>query len=83
MAALSIRDLDDAVKARLQVRAAGHGRSMEAEVREILTAAVTEPQEDVGLARALLDRFGGAGGADLDLPARNELPWAAAVDLGS
>jgi plasmid stability protein len=56
---------------------------MEAEVREILTAAVTEPQEDVGLARALLDRFGSAGGADLDLPARSELPRAAAVDLGS
>ena len=83
VAALSIRDLDDAVKARLQVRAAGHGRSMEAEARDILTAAVTEPQEDVGLARALLDRFGGAWGVDLDLSARSELPRAAAVDLGS
>jgi len=35
MAALSIRNLDDHVKERLRVRAAQHGRSMEAEVRAI------------------------------------------------
>jgi len=37
MAALSIRGLDETVKRRLQSRAASHGRSMEAEVRAILT----------------------------------------------
>jgi len=40
VAALSIRDLDDRVRERLRVRAAQHGRSMEAEIRAILTDAV-------------------------------------------
>ena len=45
LSALSIRNLDDQVKERLAVRAARHGRSMEAEVRAILTDAVAEPGE--------------------------------------
>ncbi len=40
MAALTIRNLDDSVKAKLRVRAAHNGRSMEAEVRAILSDAV-------------------------------------------
>ncbi|MDQ3503398.1 MAG: Arc family DNA-binding protein, partial [Actinomycetota bacterium] len=43
MAAVSIRDLDDDVRERLRVRAARHGRSMEAEIRAILAEAVREP----------------------------------------
>ncbi len=39
MAVLNIRRLPDEVYARLRVRAARAGRSMEAEAREILTAA--------------------------------------------
>ncbi len=35
MATLTIRNLDPAIKERLRVRAAEHGRSMEAEVRVI------------------------------------------------
>ncbi|KNX39341.1 FitA-like ribbon-helix-helix domain-containing protein [Luteipulveratus halotolerans] len=37
MATITVRDLDDGVRDRLKVRAAEHGRSMEAEVRQILT----------------------------------------------
>jgi len=48
MAALTIHNLDDEVKAKLRARAAKHGRSMEAEAREILTAAVDEPQPQQG-----------------------------------
>ncbi|MGA2928982.1 MAG: Arc family DNA-binding protein, partial [Solirubrobacteraceae bacterium] len=40
MAAISIRNLDDDIKNRLRVRAARHGRSMESEIRVILTQAV-------------------------------------------
>lgn len=40
MAQLIVRRLDDAVAARLKVRAALNGRSTEAEVRAILAAAV-------------------------------------------
>lgn len=45
MATLTVRDLDDSVRDRLRVRAAHHGRSMEAEVRAILTDAVASPVE--------------------------------------
>ncbi|HZR48909.1 MAG TPA: toxin-antitoxin system [Streptosporangiaceae bacterium] len=80
MAALSIRDLDEGVKRRLQARAAHHGRSMEAEARAIITEAVLEPADSAGLFTALLDRFGQLGGVDLDLPERTEP--ARAADFG-
>lgn len=70
MAALSIRDLEDDVKERLRIRAAHHGRSMEAEVRAILTQAVRDPDDSDGLFHAILDCFGEGGGAELDLPPR-------------
>ena len=37
---LTIRNLAEPVKQKLQMQAASHGRSMEAEAREILTMAV-------------------------------------------
>jgi plasmid stability protein len=78
--AVSIRNLDDRVKERLRLRAARHGRSMEAEMRAILTEAVSEPGEDIGLFQALLDKFGQLGGVELDVLARTARPRAA--DLG-
>ena len=52
MAQLIVRKLDDKVRDRLRERARAHNRSMEAEVREILSAAVAtrhdEPQAGVG-----------------------------------
>ena len=44
MAAVSVRDLDETVRERLRIRAARHGRSMEAEIRVILTEAVSPPR---------------------------------------
>jgi antitoxin FitA len=71
MAAVSIRDLDDSVRKKLRVRAARHGRSMEAEMRAILTAAVREDDDSAqGLFSALVDRFSDLGGVEIDLPAR-------------
>ena len=40
---LTIRNLQEPVKQKLRLQAASHGRSMEAEAREILTKAVTTP----------------------------------------
>lgn len=77
MAALSIRDLDDSVKQRLQSRAARHGRSMEAEVRAILTEAVREIPDSAGLFTVLMDRFAVLGGVDLEIPGRDEPARAA------
>ena len=76
MAAVSIRDLDDVVRERLRVRAAQHGRSMEAEIRAILTAAVSPPTASIGLGQALLACFADLGGVDLELPARTQAPRA-------
>ncbi len=50
---------------------------MEAEIRAILTEAVSEPENAAGLAQALLVRFGALGGVDLQLPARTQAPRAA------
>lgn len=77
MAAVSIRDLDDTVKERLRVRAAEHGRSMEAEIRAILTEAVGASPQALGLGKAVLTRFAAIGGVDLELPPRTEPPRAA------
>lgn len=71
LSALSIRNLDDRVKERLRVRAARHGRSMEAEVRAILTEAVSESGEAPGLFDAIYERFSELGGVELDLPPRS------------
>lgn len=75
MAAISVRDLNDEVAARLRVRAAQHGRSMEAEVRAILTdAALDADQDRPNLAQAVRQRFASIGGADLHIPARADPP---------
>jgi plasmid stability protein len=70
MAVISVRGLDDAVWDRLRGRAARNGRSMEAEIRVILSDAVGESPQALGLAQALMARFGAAGGVDIELPAR-------------
>lgn len=77
MAAVSIRDLDDEVKERLRVRAARHGRSMEAEIRAILADAVGEPSSSEGLFTTLLERFRDVGGVELELPRRGTSARAA------
>lgn len=77
MAAVSIRDLDDGVRDRLRIRAAEHGRSMEAEIRAILGDAVRRPAPADDLFVALLDRMSAIGGVELDLPVRSTRPRAA------
>ena len=77
MASLTIRNLDDEVKARLRVEAARHGRSMEEEVRHILRQAVTVPVSEEGLGSRIRDRFRAVGGCELPLPAREEPPRSA------
>lgn len=44
MAQILVRNLDEPLKARLQRRAKRHGRSMEAEVREILRTTLREEE---------------------------------------
>jgi antitoxin FitA len=66
MASITIRNLDDPLKARLRIRAAGNGRSMEEEVREILrtTLGGQKPQAK-NLAESIRQRFAAFGGVEL------------------
>jgi plasmid stability protein len=45
MGVLTVRNLDDEIVRALRIRAAEHGRSAEAEHREILKAALSNPSQ--------------------------------------
>ena len=72
MSTLTIRQLDERTHARLRVQAAEHGRSVEAEVRAILDAAVNVPERNFLL--SLRDVVADVGGLDLELPPRTDQP---------
>lgn len=77
MSSIIVRGLDDSVKEQLVAQAKRHGRSMEAEVRDILTKAAQRPNIGVALMHAARS----AGGVDdLPVPARNDV--ARSVDFG-
>ncbi|TVQ38913.1 MAG: plasmid stabilization protein [Wenzhouxiangella sp.] len=74
MATMTIRKIDDQLKARLRVQAARHGRSMEDEARDILrTALSTEPAQTTSLAEAIRKRIEPLGGVELQLPEREAI----------
>jgi plasmid stability protein len=74
MPSITIRNLDRQTKERLRRRAAARRRSMEAEARHILRAALTERESPAGnLADAVRRRFRAFGGLDLTLPAREPM----------
>ena len=67
MAMLTVRNLPDDVHRALRVRAAQHGQSTEAEVREILAKAVKpEARVRMGDALAALGRSAGVSNADVE-----------------
>ena len=74
MATLTIRDLDDEVRDQLRIRAARHGRSMEAEVRAILRDTLARSAASSGLGQRIKQRFAALGGVELDVPERLERP---------
>ncbi len=68
MAMLTVRNLPDEIHRALRVRAAQHGRSTEAEVREILAEAVKpESRLRLGEALAALGREIGLSNADFEV----------------
>jgi plasmid stability protein len=71
MATILIRNLDERLKARLRVRAAHNGRSMEDEARTLLRSALeAEPEKGPDLATAIRRRFEKVGGVDLEIAPR-------------
>lgn len=68
MSTLMIRNVDPTLKEKLRVRAAQHGRSMEAELRHILSDVLeSAEQHEVNLAEAIRRRFAPLGGVELEL----------------
>jgi antitoxin FitA len=64
---ITISNLDDDIKYRLQKRAEQHGRSLEEEAREILRLALTENQEHPSnIVTRIEQRFANLG--DFELP---------------
>jgi len=69
MTTLTVRGLEDQTRARLRVRAAQPGRSIEAEVQAILHEVLFPSPPEHGLATRIHARFAALGGAELELPA--------------
>jgi plasmid stability protein len=71
MATMTIRNLDDDLKARLRLRAARHGQSMEEEARCILRSALqAEPLSGQSLLDSIREMVEPYGGIELELPVR-------------
>jgi plasmid stability protein len=83
MSSITIRNLDDKLKSRLRLQAAGHGRSMEEEVRQILAVALAPPAapacSEPGLGSRIRAHFAQLGGMELDPPRRTSPPEPAAL----
>jgi plasmid stability protein len=78
MATLTIRNLDDELKSRLQLEADSNGHSIEEQVHVILKQALPEkqpPQEN--LADRILRRFSLLNADDIPLQPRHDKPRAA------
>ena len=72
MACLTIRNLDNDLKARLRLQAAQHGCSMEAEVRNILYKSLMPSGTEDNFALQLRRRFEGLYTEQLPIPPRQE-----------
>jgi len=74
VATITIGNLDDRLKARLHIRAAHYGRSMEDEARDIIrTALAAENDGSRGLVQSIRSRLAPLGGVELDVPAREPM----------
>jgi plasmid stability protein len=74
MASITIRKLDEGLKARLRIRAARNGRSMEDEARDVLRIALAHEQPAPrDLVEAVRRRFGKIGPVELPIPAREPM----------
>jgi plasmid stability protein len=87
LASITIRKLDETVKARLRIRAARNGRSMEEEAREILKGTLLpDSPQSPNLAQAIRGHVEPLGGVELSLPRRQPVRrplWVAVQTLRS
>jgi antitoxin FitA len=75
LASMTIRNLDDGLKAKLRLQAASHNRSMEEEARNILRVALSEPAtKPQNLALSIRSRLIDIGGVDIEIEPRAPIP---------
>jgi antitoxin FitA len=72
MTQITIRNIDDAVRLKLRTRAAAKGRSLEAELREIITRAASEAEATVDVGLSIRQRVQRLGGVELQIPPRSQ-----------
>lgn len=70
MASLTIRNLDNNLKSQLRLRAARHGRSMEAEARSILAQTLNPQVSEQNFAATIHRRFESLHIESLPIPPR-------------
>jgi plasmid stability protein len=73
VASMTIRNLDEKLKARLRVQAARHGRSMEDEARDILRSALSTVPRASNLVKSIRRRIEALGGVDLPVTPREPM----------
>jgi plasmid stability protein len=73
MASLTIRNIDDSLKATLRMSAAANQRSMEEEARQILKRFLLKKKCAEGIGTRIAKRFSEAGGIELP-PVSRSLP---------
>ena len=67
MASIVIRNLDEATKRKLKIRAAMNGRSMEQEAREILKSALAQTaKKKANVAERIREIFAPLGGVEVE-----------------
>jgi antitoxin FitA len=65
MASLTLRNIDESLKASLRMSAAENGRSMEEEARQILRRFLLQRRCTEGIGTRIARRFAVTGGVDL------------------
>lgn len=76
MSTLTIRNVSEDTHARLRARAASHGHSVEAEVRQILDQAVDAPEHNILLELAAQVRQLDLPDEPFEIPRRQDRPRA-------
>jgi antitoxin FitA len=81
MASMTIRNLDEKLKARLRMQAAKHGRSMEDEARDILRSALsTASVRTATFAKSIRRRIEPLGGVDLEIAPREPMRESSSLE---
>jgi plasmid stability protein len=81
MASITIRNIDETLKAKLRLQSAQHGCSMEAEVRNILRQALLPSFAPSNFADRVHQRFSGLNADSLPIPARQDVRTPPDMDL--